>query len=230
MTPHDTTETTMELDDLKQAWQALDRRLARQQELQWQLLREQRLQHVRRRLRPLLWSQWLQLLLGIGLIVLGVACWTRNMQIPGLLASGVLVHAFGILTAVMAALTIAVTGAIDYSAPVLRIQRKLAMLLRLQACNSSLCGLPWWIMWLPVVVACAGLRPLDPAAGTPGWIAGSLAVGLAGLVATWAWVGWSSRRARIVEPDGPGCTAGDGSDGIRSGLRLLDELARFERD
>ena len=227
---HETMDTTMELDELKQAWRTLGEQLARQQDLQGQLLREQRLQHVRGRLRPLLWGQALQLLLGIGLIVLGVACWTRNLEIPGLLASGVLVHAFGVMTAVMAALTIVLAAGIDYAAPVLRIQKRLAMLLRLQACNSSLCGLPWWIMWLPVVVAFAGLGDLDPAAGTPTWIAGSLAVGVAGLAATWAWVAWSARRARIVEADGPGCRAGDGSDGIRRGLRLLDELARFERE
>ena len=33
-----------------------------------------------------------------------------------------------------------------------------------------------------------------------------------------------------VAAPGHGCVAADGSDGIRRGQRLLDDLARFERD
>ena len=220
----------MELDELRQAWHTLGRQLERQHELQWELLREQRLSRVRIQLRPLLWGLGLQFLLGIGLIVLGVACWTRNMDIPGLLAGGVLVHAFGVATAVMAALTITLAASIDYSAPVLRIQKRMAQLLRLQACNSSLCGLPWWIMWLPVVVAFAGLGGVDPARGTPGWIAASLGIGIAGLVGTWIWTATARRRASAKDPANGHCASGDGTGGIRRGQRLLDELARFERE
>lgn len=220
----------MELDELRQAWQTLGHTLERQQHLQWQLLREHRLDRVRGQLRPLLWGQVLQLLLGIALIVLGVACWTRNTDVPGLLASGLLVHAFGVMTAVMAAMTITFSASIDYSAPVLGIQKKMATLLRLQALNSGLCGAPWWIMWLPVVLAFAGLGDVDPAAGTPAWIAASLGVGIAGLLGTWAWSAWRTKRAARAPAEGAGCRSHDGSDGIRRGQRLLDELARFERD
>ncbi|MGY1519887.1 hypothetical protein [Luteimonas sp. A482] len=223
-------DTTMELDELRQAWQTLGHQLERQQDLQWQLLREHRLDRVRGQLRPLLWGQVLQLLLGIALIMLGVACWTRNTDVPGLLASGLLVHAVGLMTAVMAAMTITFSASIDYSAPVLRIQKKMATLLRLQALNSGLCGAPWWIMWLPVVLAFAGLGEVDPAAGTPAWIAASLAVGIAGLLGTWAWAAWRTKRAGRASADGTGCRSNDGSDGIRRGQRLLDELARFERE
>ena len=45
-------ETTMELDELKQAWQTLDRHLARQHDLQWQILRDRKLDKVRDHLRP----------------------------------------------------------------------------------------------------------------------------------------------------------------------------------
>ena len=44
-------DTTMELDELKSAWQVLGRQLERQEALQWQLLRERKLEHVRRGLR-----------------------------------------------------------------------------------------------------------------------------------------------------------------------------------
>ncbi|HRN62401.1 MAG TPA: serine/threonine protein kinase, partial [Luteimonas sp.] len=144
-------DTTMELDDLKRAWQTLGLQLETTQALQWELLRERKLDKARRHLRPLIWGQLLQLALGIGLIVLGVACWTRNTDVPGLLATGIIVHAFGVVTAAMAGLTIALAGSIDYSAPVLRIQKRMALLLRFQTLNSNLCGLPWWVMWVLVV-------------------------------------------------------------------------------
>ena len=67
-------DTTMELDDFKSAWQALDARLARHDRLQLELLREHRLHQARRNLRPLHVGLLLQLLLGIGLVALGVAC------------------------------------------------------------------------------------------------------------------------------------------------------------
>lgn len=223
-------DTTMELDELKQAWQTLDRHLARQHDLQWQLLRDRKLDRVRGHLRPLLWAQWLQLLLGIGLILLGVVCWTRNTDIPALLASGLLVHAFGVATAAMAGITLGLAGNVDYSAPVLKIQKQMARLLRFYRLNANLCGAPWWIMWLPVVVALGGLRPMDPAAGTSAWLVGSAVAGAAGLFGTWAWALWTCRRRRDVPAGDEPAHCADGGDGIRRGRRLLDEIARFERD
>lgn len=220
----------MELDELKQAWQALDRHLERQHDIQWQLLRDRKLDKVRGHLRPLVWGQCLQMLLGIGLIVLGVSCWTRNIGIPALLASGLLVHAFGVATTAMAGITIGLAGNIDYSAPVLKIQKQVARLLRFYKLNASLCGAPWWIMWLPIVVAFAGLRPLDPAAGGSAWLVGSAIGGGGGLLGTWAWALWACHRQRgAASADEPASLA-DGGDGIRRGKRLLDEIARFERD
>ena len=221
-------DTTMELDDLKRAWQTLGLQLETTQALQWELLRERKLDKARRHLRPLIWGQLLQLALGIGLIVLGVACWTRNTDVPGLLATGIIVHAFGVVTAAMAGLTIALAGSIDYSAPVLRIQKRMALLLRFQTLNSNLCGLPWWVMWVLVVIAFSGLGEVDPAAGTPPWIAISLGIGVAGLLGTWAWSAWRGKRgARTKES---GFSVADGADGIRRGRQLIEEIARFERD
>ena len=216
----------MELDDLNAAWQALDARLARHDRLQYALLREARLDTARRGLRGLVAWQWLQLLLGIGLILLGVACWTRNTDVPGLLAGGIALHAFGVATAALAGLIVVLASTIDYAAPVTAIQRQLARLQRFQALNAAVCGAPWWVAWVLVVVAFAGLGPVDHRAPTPTWIALSCGIGVVGTLATWTWA-WYRRadeRAR------PGRDRGDGCDGIRRGRRLLDELERFERE
>jgi hypothetical protein len=221
-----TMDTTMELDELKQAWQLIGQRLERQESLQWQLLRERKLERVRRGLRPLAWGQGLQALLGIGLVVLGVACWTRNTDIPGLFWAGVLVHAFGVAHVALAGITLGLIGTIDYAAPVLRIQKQMARLRCFYSFNANVCGAPWWVMWVVVVIAFAGLGQVDPAAGTPLWIQLNLALGLVGWLATYAWSWTASRRARQAGRD-------DGlleeSGAIRRGRALLDEIAEFER-
>ena len=58
----------MELDEMKLAWQALDRRLAAQQAIQWQGFRDGRLERMQHRLRPLAWWLVVQIPLGNDLI------------------------------------------------------------------------------------------------------------------------------------------------------------------
>lgn len=219
-------DTPMELDELKQAWQALGRQLDRQQALDLELLREARLEKARRGLRPLIVGQCLQAVLGAALVVLGVACWTQNTDVAGLLVAGLLVHAFGLLHVVLAGIILGLAATIDYGASVLRIQARLARLLRVQGLNSAACGMPWWIMWVVVVVAVAGLGDGPRPVSTPGWMWGSLGVGVAGLLGTWLYARFRSRAPAAV---GDGHCAADGSDAIRRGQRLLEDLSRFER-
>ncbi|WP_411834373.1 hypothetical protein [Pseudoxanthomonas mexicana] len=214
----------MELDDLKSAWQALGERLERQEAIQWQLLRDRKLDRVRASVRPLFWGQALQAVLGAGLLALGLACWGRNADVPGLFATGIALHAFGVITMVMAFITMSLIGSMDYTAPVLRIQKRFALLRRFHAANAMVCGAPWWIMWLLVVIGFAGLGDVDPAAGTPAWIAWGFFIGIAGFLGTVAFVYWRSVRR-------PAAGAGwQESEGIRRGRAVLDEIARFERE
>ncbi len=215
----------MELDDFRAAWRSLDTRVALHEQLHLELLRERSLDSVRRGLRPLMFGQCLQLLLGVALTVLGIACWTRNADVPGLLATGIALHGFGVLTAVMAGLTMGLAAGIDHAAPVVTIQKRMARLLKFQTLNSNLCGAPWWIVWVLVVIGVAGLDRHDPAAGTPPWISINLALGLCGLLATWLWT--AHRRRSVDDSERDRC---DGFDGIRRGRRLLRELADFERE
>ena len=166
-----------------------------------------------------------QALLGIGLVVLGVACWKRNLDVPGLLAAGIALHAFGVLNIAFAGILTGLAAGIDLAAPVLAIQKRLRLLLRLQTLNSNLCGAPWWIMWVVVVIGFAGLSPQPAAAGTPAWIWISLGIGVAGTLATWAWAARAAGR-----PDGLHARIDDGTGGIRRSLHLLDDLEQFEHD
>ena len=218
-------DTTMELDELKHAWQALGRQLERQEAIQWQLLRERKLERVRHGLRPLVWGQVLQMLLGLGLIALGVACWTGNAGVPGLFWSGVLVHAFGVAHVALGGITLGLVGTIDYSAPVLRIQKQMARLRSVYAVNANVCGAPWWVLWVLVVIGFAGLSPTHVAGPTPLWIWISLGIGILGTLATWLWAAKAARK-----PDSLYARLDDGTDGIRRSLRLFDEIDMVEHD
>ena len=215
----------MELDDFKSAWQSLDARLALQNRLQLELLHERRFDRARRNLRPLLFGMGLQAALGLFLVLLGIACWKQNLDAPGLFASGIALHAFGVLHIALAGMVSGLALSLDYAAPVLSIQKRLRLLLRLQVFNSNACGAPWWVLWVLVVIGFAGLSPNASAGPTPAWIWISLAVGVLGTALTWI---WAARAAR--KPQGLYARMDDGADGIRRSLKLVDELDRFEQE
>lgn len=102
-----------------------------------------------------------------------------------------------------ATLTLVLAARVAYSAPVLVIQRQLAALLRAYALNSTVCGLPWWIMWLPVVVAFAGLGDVPHGAGTPARITWSLAISAVGLAVTWRYGHRHRQRPLCKGAEGP---------------------------
>lgn len=220
-----TMDTHMELDDFKAAWQTLDARLARQDALQLELLRDQKQAQARRNLRALHIGQVLQILLGIGLIVLGVACWSRNPDTITLFATGIAVHVFGVLNIVMAGMTLGQVARIDYSTPVVAIHKQYARLLRTYLLNSTICGFGWWLMWMPVTMAFAGIVGVDLARVAPSFLWSGIAISLAGLAGTWWWTARNTRRTRD-----PLARMDDGADGIRRNLRVYDELERFERE
>ena len=215
----------MELDDFKAAWQTLDARLAQQNRLQLELLRERKTDQARRHLRPLVFGMLLQGLLGIGLVLLGVGCWRSNPDVPGLLVAGIALHTFGVLHIAFAVIVTGLALNIDHAAPVLAIQKRLRLLLRIQVLNSNLCGAPWWVLWVLVVIGFAGLSPHAAELETPAWIWISLAIGIVGTLATWWWAarGTRGRRDPLARMD-------DGADGIRRSLRAIDDLERFERE
>ena len=85
-----TMDATMELDDLKAAWQSLDRRLQRQQELDLQLFRQGKLDRMRSGLRPLFWGQIVQMLCGLCFIALAALLWSRTPEAWPVIVSGII--------------------------------------------------------------------------------------------------------------------------------------------
>lgn len=216
----------MELDDFKQAWQVLDRRFEQQHALNLQRFRDGRLDWMRRGLRPLVWGQVVQMIIGVLGILLLAPIWIAHRGNPAVLLAGIVMHAYCIGLIVVGALVQTRVAHIDYAAPVLAIQRQLLALRRSYAVYGALVvGLPWWFLTAPLlVVLTRGVIMLT--APSVIWI--QLAIGAAGLLATWWFHRWSHRPQRAaLARKLDDSTAGSS---IRRAQAALDEIARFEQD
>lgn len=219
----------MELDDLKQAWQTLDRRLQQQHALDLELRRSRELDKVRHHLRPLWWGQLAQMLFGFACVLLGAGCWSNHPdQWPLWLAGGVM-HAYGLATMIAGGITLGLVARLDHAAPVLRIQKQYARLRRFYVVSGMAVGLAWWVLWVPFVMALAGLDPrTDARVFMQPWVYAGLACGVAGLLGTWWFHRWARhperpRLARALEASLTGAS-------LRRARQRLDELARFEAE
>jgi serine/threonine-protein kinase len=79
----------------------------------------------------------------------GGGFWTEYLDVPYLLIAGLLVHAAGLSMIGLGAAMQVLIARIDYSAPVLAIQRQLAQVRTLYVYGGLAVGLPWWLLpWL----------------------------------------------------------------------------------
>jgi len=223
----------MEPDDLKLAWQALSCRLERHEALQTWVLLEQRKQKALSRLRPLFWGQAAQTLFGTPFILLAALLWIRGGQsAAGLpwttVVAGIVVQLYGIATVAMAGETLRRIGQVDYTLPIVEIQKRLARLRRTYILNGMLTGLPWWFLWVPVLMVLAGLGGVDLFARAPGLVWIGLGVGAAGLAATAWFHRWSRDPARPRLAKAMEDSVAGGS--LRRARAQIEEIARFEAE
>lgn len=220
----------MELDDFKQAWQTLDRRLQQQQRIGLQLLRQGKLDKTRTTLRWMMARQALQIAIWMAALVFVIApFWIEHRDTAHWLIMGLVLHAYAVLTIVSSVLQILLMAKIDYAAPVLKIQRQLLQLRSLRIKNNLLLSLPWWPLW--IVAFAVGVKwriGIDIYAAAPGFFYATLAVGIAGLLAT-LWVArWLARRADRTGRPAP--MADDlAGHSLRRAIVGLDEIKQFEQ-
>jgi uncharacterized membrane protein len=216
----------MELDEMKLAWQQLNQRLDQQQALNLRLYREGRLDKLRHGLRPLVWGQSIQLAFGVLFMLIGTAYWTSHLDVLHRMVLGVMVQAFGIAMVAFAGRILYLVLAIDYTAPVLDIQRRLAQLrawrVRIEAPVFALIGSFVWIPLLLMEIHWEiGVDVWARWPGFVGWlmICGWISLALALLVVLLArWTG----RMRWITDNAAG-------KAVRKAEAVLDEIARFER-
>lgn len=126
-----------------------------EQELAARLLlsRRELMDRVQRSLRPLFRGQVIQILIGVAIVVLGVRCWALNTGMLHCLICGGILHAYGVLVIASAAAVCTRIGQIDTAAPVAEVRRQLESLRTVYLRVGGIIGFPWWLMWMPVLVA-----------------------------------------------------------------------------
>lgn len=221
-------EIAMELDELTAVWRVLDRRLERENQLSWQLLRQQRLDKVRGSLQPLKFGQMLQIGFGLLFMLLATLLWGSAPDAPAVIAAGVVVHGYGLGCIILAAVVLAALSNLDYAAPVLTIQTQLAKVRRLYILSGMVAGLPWWFLWLPIIMVLAGINGVDLYAHTPLTVWFGITLGVAGLLGTAWFHRWSrsAKRPELAQQMEDSITG----NSLRSAQAQLAELARFEQD
>lgn len=221
-------ETTMELDDFKSAWKILDARLQRDNALQLQLLRDRKLDKMRSRLRPLFWGQIVQMLFALPFLLLATALWASQPTVSSVIVAGVVLHAYSVFTIMAAGVVLGQMSKVDYAAPVLEIQKQLLRVRTLYIRSGMVAGLPWWFLWVVILMVLVGLGGGDLLARAPGLVWSGLGIGAVGLAAT----AWFHRWARRPERAEFGRKMDDSLTGgsLRRAQAELAELVRYEQE
>ena len=219
-------ESIMELDQLKSAWQSIDRRLQQQNALSLHALRQGNTRRMHSNLRPLVRGQAIQMLIGVAGLLMLAPIWIAHRNDLAVLICGVVLHAYCIGLIVVGALVQTQVARINYTAPVLAIQRQLLQLRRTYAIWGALVvGLPWWFLTAPLLVVLSRGTIMTTAPSVV-WI--QLAIGAIGLLATFWFYRWSHRpkRAQLARMLDDSTTGGS----LRRAQAALDEIARFEQE
>ncbi len=217
----------MELDELKLAWQSLDRRLDRQETLQLRAYRDGQVDRLLADLRPLKRGQLIQLFTGIALTLLFAPFWVVHLHTPHLFVIGVLLHAYALMFIVMAARTLVEVNRVDPSAPVLAIQRQIAALHTWRLRESWWFGAVGCLMWVPLTLYVFTLLGADVYLASPGATLSFVVSGLVCLaiflVLTLRVRRRSTRWARWMDDSAAGAS-------VRRARARVDELARFDSE
>lgn len=221
----------MELDDLKLKWAEYDAKLEKSIRLNTRLLRESSLTRVDAALKPL--SRWIviETLLNVPVVLL----------LGSFLGDHIGEPRFAVPAALLLACAIAILNVgirqwvglrtLDYGAPVLVIQKRLAALRvsRIRTTKWVLLLSP--LLWAPLlIVGIKGLVGVDPYAFLDAkWLAANVLFGLVVLVVML----WISKRYRDRWKQSPGLQRfldSIAGRSLASATGHLGEIARFEQE
>lgn len=219
---------TFELDDLKQAWQSIDRRLERQYALDLEQFRDSRLQRARGPLRLLAFGQVLQLIGGGAFTALFARFGWRHLDQAHLALAGGLLAAYAAMCWTFAVRDLVLINRIDYAAPVLEIQRRLAALYQWHGYNSRWFVVTGCLMWVPLTQLAFYALGADLWIAAPEVVASFWASAGFCLLVAWQLVRHSRKPgnrwlAALVERAALGHS-------LIHARALLDEIDRFERE
>jgi hypothetical protein len=222
------TSEDFDLDDLKNTWKILGEQLQRQNTLQFAQLRERGIGRIRSRLRPLFWGQIVQMLFGVGFMLLGVAMWRIGFGVAlPLFIVGIIAHVYGIATVIVSGVMLGQIAKIDASLPVIEMQHRLLRLRKTYLIGGMVIGLPWWVLWVVPLFAIASLQAMKTgiSGDVPRWLWLCLAGGMTGLIGTVIFHHWLHRPGRETLAKRMDDAAAGGS--LRRAQAELDALRRY---
>jgi len=216
----------MELDEMKMAWQSLDRRLEAHLALNKKALSQDKRSKAPSKLRPLVWGQGFQMVAGAVMALLAAGFWDATRDIPHLFYAGLSLNIYGVLLIIFGGAMQGTMSHVDYSAPVLEIQKQLARVRKLYVQCGTILGLVWWLLWIPLtMVVFAWAFGFDIyAKGPPMMILSWWIIGFTGLLATIGLMAWASKRptlSRKLERSAAGKS-------LNKAQQFLEEIAEFE--
>jgi hypothetical protein len=218
----------MELDELKSTWQTLEKALERGNQLSAAMLRQQKLDAVQKHLRPLKLNQAFQIFWGMPFIVLAGFLWSTQPTAISVILGGIVIQAYGIGCVMTAGMVFSSLSRIDYAAPVVEVQGRLARVRRAYGICVLVAGLSWWFLWVPLLMLLAGLAHINLYAHAPSLIWINMAAGVVGFLGTyWMYIyslkSSNMRFRQFMER----ATFGRS---LQNALQQLTEVRKFEEE
>lgn len=176
----------MELDDLKLAVAQLERRVIDvEAAVRHGHEANRRWNAVRRPLIALGVYQTISAIFGVCIIATIAPFWMSRPLEPAIIGSAVFVHLYGVAVVAASVLQLIMIGRTYYTDAVVPFQRRFAQLVRVRTVAGWIAGLPWWILWMLIVVLVVNAETgKNLFVEQPGWVIGSLVIGIAGMVGT----------------------------------------------
>jgi hypothetical protein len=171
----------MDLDELKMSWQKLDQRIDDLTAINRRLLTETMSRKARRRLVPVFVGSVMNIVIGGLFAVVWGAFWSAHLGIPAVAVAGIALHVASIGLIVIGAVRLVLLRRIDYTQPVVAIQRALATLQEFEARSFHAVWLVCWLL-IPaaLVVIVMGFAGVDLWERASGFILANVVVCLAG--------------------------------------------------
>jgi hypothetical protein len=184
----------MELDELKVCWQGLDRRVEALTAINRRLLIETVARKARWRLAPVVIGAALNITIGACFAVAWGRFWAANLAAPMVAAAGIALHAVSILLVIIGAVRLYLALRIDYSKPVLAIQRSLAALQEFEAHSFHAMWFGCCMVPVALVVMIMGFAGVDFRQAVSGYLVANLTICFAVGLAPWLLHRWARRR------------------------------------
>jgi len=167
---------------------------------------------------------------GLACIVLATMMWQLAPRIPPIaVGAGVVMHVYGVVVIVVSGIVLGHLARVDFSAPVVTIQKRLVALRRAYVVGGMIAGLPWWVLWMCPIIVLAALGANEEALSWLGaWVAYGTAIGAVGLLATWRFHRWARQPGR--EQLAARLERSLSGASLRRARAHLEEIERFEHD